>query len=437
MLSSSPSGRHRIASAAIITVALLAACSNDTPTRAAGTSVTPVSLVFESYTYGTESAGEGTQQLIDEFEADNPDVKIEPVGTPTGDIHVSVQTKAAAGNPPDVAQIGWSKFSFVLENLPYVPVEKIAGSDWEAHTDGMLPQALAIGEHDGGVVGMPSIVSTPTLIYNADLFRAAGLNPDTPPTTWEQVKEAGSAIAERTGGDGVYVAVVDPAKSDYLTQSLIYSNGGDLLTDQGKVAFDSPKAVQALATMQDLTKSGAQPGIKAADALQLFQAGKLGMLVVSSAPLASLAAAAEGVFDLRTGPMPGFGGRPAAPTNSGAGLFVFTQDPERQAAAWKFVKFLTSKRGFTIATSKIGYLPLRPDILQDPEFLGEFLAEDPRILPAVKQLEDLRPYQDLPGPDATRAREILQDAVEVIVLGDADPVQTLRAAADRVQDLLP
>lgn len=211
---------------------------------------------------------------------------------------------------------------------------------------------MAIGEHEGEVVGLPSIISTPTLIYNADLFRAAGLDPDDPPSTWEDAKAAGQAIAE---GEGIYVAVVDPAKSDYLTQSLIYSNGGELLTEDGEVAFDQPEAVDALAM-----------------------------------------------------------------------------------AAWKFVKFLTSERGFTIVTSQIGYLPLRPAILDDPELLGDFLEEDPRILPTIEQLDSLHPYQDLPGPDADRARQILQDdAVEPIVLGGADPATTLAAAADRIRDLLP
>lgn len=123
MLTSARSRRYRLATGTVITAALVASCSSgssSSPGSASGSGGDdePITLVFESYTYGTESAGAGTQQLIDEFKADNPTIRIEPIGTPTGDIHVSVQTKAAAGNPPDVVQIGWSTFSFVLENLP-------------------------------------------------------------------------------------------------------------------------------------------------------------------------------------------------------------------------------------------------------------------------------------------------------------------------------
>lgn len=434
-MSSSPRRLVRLAATFAVLATPLVACGDPS---SAGGGDEPVTLVFESYTFGTDAGGAGTQQLIDEFEAANPDIRIEPIGTPAADIHVSVQTKAAAGNPPDVAQIGWSKFSFVLENLPYVAVEDVAGDEWEGHTEGILAKALAIGEHEGTAVGIPSIISTPTLFYNADVFEEAGLDPDEPPANWAAAKAAGLAITESTDAEGIYVGAVDPSKSDYLTQSLIYSNGGELLTDEGEVAFDEPEAVEALATIQDLTQSGAQPSIQQEDALALFQSGDLGMIVTSSAGLPLFSEAAEGVFDLRTSAMPGFGDEPAAPTNSGAGLFVFAEDPDKQAAAWEFVKFLTSERGFTIAASELGYLPLRPDILDDPEYLGDFFAEDPRLLPTIEQLDDLRPYQNLPGRNADRARQILQDdAVAPIILGDADPAETLSAAAARVEDLLP
>lgn len=398
----------------------------------------PITITFESYTYGTDRGGPGTQMLIDEFEELHPNITVEPIGTPSGDIHVSVAAKAAAGNPPDVAQIGWSKFSFVLENLPYVPVEEIAGDEWDDHVAGMTPDAVEIGAHDGEIVGLPSILSIPTMFYNADLFQAAGLDPDDPPDTWSEVKSAGLAVATAGGAEGAYVAVVDPAKSDYLTQSLIYSNGGSFLNDDGSVGFDDELGVEALTTMQDLTTSGAQPAVASGDALALFQAGDLGMLVISSSVLDLLVDSATDNFDIRSAPMPGFDDKPPRPTTSGAGLFVFSDDEAHQHAAWEFVKFLTSERGFTIVASEIGYLPLRPSIVDDPDGLGRYLDQNPLLQATIDQLDSIEPYEDLPGPDATRAREILQDEiVEPIVLGGADPATTMSDGASRIADLLP
>lgn len=435
--------RPLVAALALALVAAACGGSDDPSSDAAagtvGSTDEPVTITFEAYSYGVDGApGEGMQQLLDEFEDANPNITVEPISTPAGEIHTSIQLQAASGEAPDVAQVGWSKLAFLVENLPYVPVEELAPDDeWADHIAGFTPEVLAIGEHDGAVAGMPFTVSIPTVLYNADLFREAGLDPEDPPATWEEAQAAATAITEATDAEGIYVAVVDPAKSDYLTQSLVYSNGGELITDDGEVSIDEPEAVEALSMVQELSSSGAQPRVPTADALALMEAGDLGMLVVSTSVLGKTAAAAEGSYELRTAPMPSFGDEPAQPTSSGAGLFVFTDDPQRQAAAWKLIQFLTGDRGMTIVTSKIGYLPLRPALLEDQEHLAPFVAEDPRILAAVEQLDDLHPYADLPGPDGARAREVLQDAVEAIVLGNADPESTLADAADRMRSLLP
>ena len=398
----------------------------------------PVTIVFESYNYGTAGVGgAGTQQLIDEFEAANPDIDIEPVGTPTADIHTSVQTQAAAGDPPDVAQIGLSKFAFVLENLPYVPYnEFVDPAELDAHLAGMLPSVVAVAERDDELVGIPYSLSTPTLMINADLFREAGLDPADPPRTWEDAEAAALAIVD-AGAQGLYVDAANEAKSDFLTQTLVNSNGGQVMDAEGTPTFDSPEAVGAMAMLADLTASGAQPAVSESEALALFEAGELGMFVTSTATLAGLVEATAGQFELATAGIPAFGDLPLAPTVSGAALFVFADDPARQAAAWEFVSFLTGDRGQTIVSSQIGYLPLRPAIVEDPDGLAPFLAEDGRLLPAIEQMQSIVPYQVFPGADGTRATQMLQDdAVAPIMLSGADPESTLTAVAGDVRDLL-
>lgn len=398
----------------------------------------PVTIVFESYNYGTEGiGGEGMQQLIDEFEAEHPDIRIEPKGTPTAEIHTSVHAQAAAGNPPDVAQIGWSKFGYLLENLPYVPMEQVAPEgELDAHLEGMYPAAVELGRADGELAGLPFTVSTPTLFINADLFRAAGLDPAQPPTTWTEAKAAAEAIVG-TGAQGIFVDAAGDAKSDFLTQSLINSNGGALLADDGSLQLDAPEAVEALSMLADLSAGGAQPRVGEAEAIAMFQAGQLGMLVTSSALLAGMAADTEGVFELETAGLPGYEGRDLAPTVSGAGIFVFSQDEEKRRAAWEFVEFATSERGYTTLASTIGYLPLRPDIIDDPEYLGDFFAQDDRLLPTVEQLESVVPYQVLPGENGQQALLLMQDnAIAPIMVSGADPAATLSDVAGQMRELL-
>lgn len=426
-----------VTSAAAPSPSMPATPGEDTPDDAAP-APEPITIVWESYNYGTQGVGgAGTQQLIDAFEASHPHIRVQPVGTPAGEIHTSVQAQAAAGDPPDVAQIGWSKFGFLLENLPYVPLEEVAPADeLAAHLDGLYPAAVDLGRVDGQLVGLPYTISMPTVFLNVDLFRQAGLDPTAPPTTWDEAHQAALAIVE-IGAQGIYVDAANEAKSDFLTQTLINSAGGRLLGEDGSLGLDSPEAVEAMTMLGELSASGAQPAVGQAEAIALFEAGQLGMLVTSTALLAGLVDTSDGVFELDTAPLPAFADRPVGPTVSGAGLFVFAEDGPRRDAAWELVRFFTSAEGFTIVTESIGYLPLRPSLIDDPDHLAPYFAADDRLLPTIAQLDGLVPYQVLPGRDGDRVRELIQDeAVAPIMLSGADPQPTLERVADRARELL-
>ncbi|OAA18334.1 extracellular solute-binding protein [Frankia sp. EI5c] len=192
---------------------------------------------------------------------------------------------------------------------------------------------------------MPYTMSIPIVYLNADLFRAAGLDPSDPPSTVEDVKAAALKI-KATGAEGVYYSVVDSGKSDFMTQSVVNSNGGSLVDAKGGITLDAKPAVDALATLRDLTKSGAMPAVNTETALAAFTSGKLGMLVGSSAVLASAMKAAKDKFELPTAGFPTFGSKPEKPTYSGAGLAVLAKDDQHKRAAWEFVKFATSEAGF-------------------------------------------------------------------------------------------
>jgi len=389
--------RRLIAASLAVAATLTAVACTSSKTDSSGDGQ-PITLSFLSYNYGTpDTGGKGTQELIDAFEAANPNIKIKPEGVAIADALTKARTESAAGSPPDVAQIGWSKLAGAYGTLPLTPVQDIpSAAVWQSATAGMSQPLLKAVEHDGKVAAMPYTLSTPTLFYNAALFQKAGLDPSKPPTTVSEAQAAGLAIA-KTGASGVYFDIANASKSDFLTQSIIDANGGSQVSPSGQVTLDQPPAVQALGAMQQLTKSGAQPAVSEADAIAAFKAGKLGMLVTSTALLASLEAASNGKFDLRTAAMPGFDGKASHTTFSGAGLVVLAKDAAHRQAAWQFIKFLTSAQGFTIITSKIGYLPLRPDLVNDPQYLGPYYQKDPRIGPALKQLDSVTPYTFFAG----------------------------------------
>ncbi|QYH36900.1 extracellular solute-binding protein [Salinibacterium sp. M195] len=421
---------------AVLAVGSVLAVSGCSATADAG-EADGVTITFSSYNYGTAgAAGEGTQLLLDRFAELHPDITVVPEAVPVADVLTKTKTAVAAGIAPDVVQLGYSKLAEGLETLPIQSIEEIAGDEWADHAEGINQALIATGARDGVAYALPYTVSIPAIFYNADLFRGAGLDPDSPPTSIEAVAAAAEAITE-SGHYGVYFGAVDSGKSDYLTQSVINSAGGSIVDENGGITLDSTEAIAGLSALQDLTQEGLQPAVEVGDALAAFSSGELGMFVITTAVQGTISAAAEGNFELRSAAFPTFSDQAARPTHSGASLVVLSEDEAKQQAAWEFVKFMTSKEGYTMITENIGYLPLRAELATDPEYLAGYFEENTLLLPALDQLATVAPYLSFPSAKANQATVLFQDnAVSPIVLRDADVKLTLTETADRIRDLV-
>ncbi len=395
-----------------------------------------IELTFYSYNLGTASLGDiGTQQLIEEFEALYPSVSVEGVGIPWTEILSRVQADTVAGSPPDVAQLVFNDLSFIVDNLNAVQLEQIVPRDeWVEYSEGFHPRGLALTQIDGKTYGGSFTFSTPVLYYNATLFEQAGLDPNNPPRTMDEVEAAALRIVANTDAGGV--ALFSPS---WVAQSLVMSNGGRMLSeDRAELLFGEPRAVEAIARIAQMVESGAHINQLEVDPGQLFLSGRLGMFLITSAyQNAMIGAADAGGWELRSTFMPSYGNRPTVPVNSGSGLFIFGSDPVKQRAAWEFIKFVTSRRGYTIIASTIGYLPLRPDIVDDPEYLAGWVEENPLVEPNLAQLDRLNPWISYPGPNYQQIEQIISEAMNQVIFASADPAGTLQAAQNRAQTLMP
>jgi len=397
-----------------------------------------VTITF--YNYNLASAGigkEGTQQLIDEFMAQHPNITVEGVAVSSSDMTTRVQADIVAGRTPDIAQLIFNDLDYMATNFGIQPLDEIIpAGEWAEHTQGMVPAGLKLSELNGKMLGLAYTFSTPILFYNADLFRAAGLDPESPPKTWDEVAAASLQIKERAGKEGFYPGVY--GQFDWLMQAVILSNGGRVLSEDRKhLMFGEPAAVGALEKLRTMRESGAHANMAASDATDAMRSGNLGMFLNTSAYQRFLMTAAAGKFELRAAKMPAFGTKPTGPTNSGSGLFILSKDPAKQRAAWELMKYLTSERGYTIITTKIGYLPLRLSIVDDPQYLGEWIKENPMTRPNLEQLTYLKPWESIPGNNYKQIQRIETQAFEQAVFGDGEVKAVLVDAQKRAQALMP
>ncbi|HEX3788496.1 MAG TPA: ABC transporter substrate-binding protein [Pseudonocardiaceae bacterium] len=446
---------------AIVPALALAACglgtASTTSSPATTTKVIPdlrpnqkVSITFESYNLSTAGPWTDTfNQLIANFEKMYPNITVtaqKPGGATANGVTnaiSSLQTEVAAGNAPDVAQETFGDMDFVVNKLKAQPLDDLVGKQAvQANFGGTYPYAPSaetLGDVGGKTYGVPFVFSTPVLYYNASLFKAAGLDPTRPPTTWAQVKTDALAIKSHTGKDGAYVDCLTQVAGDWCYQALVGSNGGSVIsTDQSKLTFANPPAVQAVAMAQDLVDSGASPKLTQVQAYPEFAAGNMGMILESSSLQGTFqkgAAAAD--WQLSDAVMPSFNGKTTAPTNSGAALFVMSTDPAKQRASWDLIKYLTSNPAFTLIASKIGYLPLRTGLVNDPTGLQGWAKQNPLLQPNLDQLARLHQWVSFPGDNYVQIRNDMLQAVEKVVYQNADPASTLAAAQQEATTLMP
>lgn len=227
-----------------------------------------VSLTMETYLpLISSAAGSTLNNLIAGFEAAHPNIKVTTqttTATTGAATTATVQQDEAAGNTPDVVQTGMDMVNYLATGgLGGQDLDKIIGlKGLEAEWGGKhpFPRALQVlGQVNGQQYAIPWVLSTPVLYYNADLFQKAGLNPNDPPKTWSQLEQDALTIKQATGAAGLSDCAAGAASVnvDWCTQSMIRSDGGSVLSFNGKqLTWTDPKTVAAFKASARLAPPG-------------------------------------------------------------------------------------------------------------------------------------------------------------------------------------
>ena len=207
----------------------------------------PVTITF--YNYNLASTGNGkaaTEKLIAEFMAANPNVTVEGVPYGAADGNSRLQADLAAGMSVDLVQLGFNSLDYARNNYGAKALEDlIPANEIASHMNGMSPNGLKLGVLDDKTYGLAYTFSTPVLFYNADIFTAAGLDPDAPPQTWDEIKQASLAIKEATSLPGFTAGIFGPSAADWLFQGVVRSNNGSVISpDRTTLTFAEPAAVE-------------------------------------------------------------------------------------------------------------------------------------------------------------------------------------------------
>lgn len=263
---------------AVLALGLLTACGSDDDAAADG-KVTLEVAIDQGLEQGAIDAFEAR---VAQFEKDNPDVVVKSKEyTWTG---TTFAAELAGGTLPDVFPIPFTDGRGLIERKQIANISTLV--DELPYADEFNPNVAQAGEDaDGAMWAVPIAAYGQGLHYNRTLFEQAGLDPDAPPTTWDEVREDAKAIAEATGQAG-YAQMTQSNTGGWILTSLIYANGGRVESVEGDTAtatVDTPEAKAALEYLKELRWDDSSMGANFlydwGTINQDFAAGKIGMYV--------------------------------------------------------------------------------------------------------------------------------------------------------------
>ncbi|MGI8305847.1 ABC transporter substrate-binding protein [Saccharopolyspora hattusasensis] len=426
-----PLRRRTFVLATAVTISLLAGCATENPTaRTPNTAGETVNLVYAYDGLFTAPFGQIASDLQSRT---GMSVELQLAGNSYEDSLARLQNDLTAGNPPDITMVGLNQVRMLVDAGAAVPVGKFIDSDDEFDLGQYSQNMLDLTTFDGELYGMPNAVSTLVMYYNADLFTKAGLDPDSPPQTWEDVEKAARAIVD--SGAATYGHWSD-FESVWSFENFLRSNGGSMMDATEKdITFNDTAGVEVLEYWRRMVESGLMPAFGTDDGREAFFRGDVAMTVDSSAQVANYERTAG--FDLRTAmlPIPADGQRQAP--GAGNALVITATDPERQQLAWEALKAFVSPAGSTTTTKATGYLPVNAYAAQSNEYLAEFLSSDPTRDAVRKQGASLVRWFSWPGERGPAIAKELQNAIYRAVSGEQRPQDALNQAARAASELLP
>ena len=375
-------------------------------------------------------------QVAAEFTKANPDVTVRfPAPSPTYEDGLQlVIRQAAAGGLPDVSFQGLNRLRFRAERGILVDLHPFLDKVGDAAAAGWTPGILELAQVGGKQVGLTFSASNPVLYYNAAVVRRAGGDPDAMPGDWDGIIKLSAAIAAL--GDGISGMFYRWPGDDWMFSVLLYGYGGKMLSADEKTVAFGPEGLAALKLLDRMVKEGKMPPFTTDAAFQAFYAGKLGMIMGTTAYIGQFQRSIGPAVELRTTRMPVITPGGKLPTG-GNTVVMLTKDLARQAAAWRFMQFAAGPVGQTIMVRGTGYVPSNTLTLNDDRYLGAFYRENPLFRPAMEQIPIMQPWYAFPGSNGVRITTAIVDNLARIVEQKATPEAVLADMTAEVQRLLP
>lgn len=400
----------------------------------------PVTIQLMSHYQAAHPHGLALQEYIAEYEALNPHITIEYMFV-TNDVILDRTIVAAATDTlPDIVHIGGHMLAEMAEAGVIMPLSEEIVSDL---SEAYLPGAMELTAYDGQYWGYLTEYMPRALLYNRNLFEAAGLVDETP-QTWSDMRQAAAKLTE-TNQDGSFkvagfgVGLSQAGQLGYgMLFSLAHPLGGRFVEADGRtLAFNSPEMAETLDYLRDLVTTGYANSKEWL--IVDMKASAVGMMVAAGPYWKTEFAGLGPTFyeGMASGPVPvpEAGMTPAA--SAYGWMYAVTPTTEHPDEVYAFLNWLNTevmedgrtRMGNVLA--HLGSIPVTSDDLRNQETIRDRFMSG-----FVAAVANNWTFPDPIVPNTSKVYRVLETALRESVHGVDSPTNALTHAEREIQVLL-
>jgi len=414
----------------------LVACQSTTQTIPTATQpaatvepvITPVEITFW-HQYDKANAAL-LDILVSEFNNSHPTIKVTAVMQPSYDEYKTLLKAAiVAGTTPDVATVDLIWVPEYVQDGALQSLNEIISSDSQFNINDFYPMLTNYDMMGGERYGLPFTTNNMQLIWNKDLFTSAGLDPEAPPKTWEEMQAMAEQCSDPANGVVGFEFYTQPVGEGitWQFQVWLWAAGGEFLNaDNTQAAFNSPEGLKALTFVSDMLQgNGSMPGPWGA-----FGDQKACMQLDGSW-LFGYRKGAPFQWSIAAVPAPA-GGTTAS--NTGGEHLIMFKNSANKDAVWEFIKYLTSTEIQMRWDMATGFLPIINSVGEDQNYLNWVNVTEPRMMPFIQGMPYA--YTRPATPLYNQVSEAFSREIQKSMLAISSPSDALAAAETAVNQIL-
>ncbi|MDE7013602.1 MAG: ABC transporter substrate-binding protein, partial [Kineothrix sp.] len=358
------------------------------------------------------------------YEKEHPNITIEYQQVNFGtDLETKLNTLYAGGSAPDLVRAPISTIALRASMGQYAALDEFI-EGWP-EKDNYMENAYEIGSYQGKQYGLPIVIDAQVFFYRKDYFEEAGLDPDSPPETWEELLEYAEKLTVWEGNDVVRAGFAFPISGEHQTLIPFARQNGSLVVDEenNKPTFNDDKTIE---TLEYLAKYGEKnlviPYIRNKDQ-NPFLLGNAAMTYAGVGNYTALKAdGVEWIDQL------GFScgvGREKISTFGGAQIMFISEESKHKEEAWKFMEYLFADESVGKLIEETGATAVKLSLSE------KYIETYPEIGPAF--LETLSHTQGMPKVEwAPAFEEAVKLAFEEAMYGKKDAKTALDDAYNQL-----